>query len=232
LFSTVYALMSQVVLRIQPSGHAAYRAHEAPVGTSVVSVYHKLQEIETHTIAQDRLFAAIFLGFGTGLRRGEVLALRWKDVDVKTDTLQVRQTLVRVTNHHVPKGDSRTRLLFQEPKTSQSRRTIPIPEECLAALKQRKARQAEEKLLLGQAYQDHGLVFCQADGQPIDPRNFLRSFDRIIERAGLPPIRFHDARQPSATLMLELGESPKTVQTMLGHSRVAITLDIRTVKYH
>ena len=124
LFSTVYALMSQVVLRIQPSGHATYRAHEAQVGTSVVSVYHKLQEIETHTIAQDRLFAAIFLGFGTGLRRGEVLALRWKDVDVKTDTLQVRQTLVRVTNHNVPKGDSRTRLLFQEPKTSQSRHTL------------------------------------------------------------------------------------------------------------
>ena len=103
--------------------------------------------------------------------------------------------------------------------------TIPIPQECLAALKQHKARQAEEKLLLGQAYQDHGLVFCQANGKPIDPRNFLRSFDRIIEQAGLPPSRIHDARHTFATLMLELGESPKTVQTMLGHSRVAITLD-------
>jgi len=123
---------------------------------------------------------------------------------------------VRVTNHNVPKGEGRTRLLFQEPKTSLSRRTIPIPEECLAALKQHKARQAKEKLLLGQAYQDHGLVFCQADGKPIDPRNFLRSFDRMIERAGLPPIRFHDARHTFATLRLELGESPKTVQTMLG----------------
>jgi integrase len=177
-------------------------------------------------IAQDRLFAAIFLGFGTGLRRGEVLALRWKDVDVRTGTLQVRQALVRVTNHNVPKGEKRTRLLFQEPKTSPSRRTIPIPEACLAALKQHKARQAEEKLLLGQAYHDYGLVFCQADGKPIDPRNFLRSFDRLIAQAELPPIRFHDARHTFATLMLELGESPKTVQTMLGHSRVAITLDI------
>ena len=77
-------------------------------------------------IAKDRLFAAIFLAFGTGLRRGELLALRWKDVDVKTGTLQVRQTLVRVTNHHVPKGEGRTRPIFQEPKTSPSRRTIPI----------------------------------------------------------------------------------------------------------
>jgi integrase len=177
------------------------------------------------TIAQDGLFAAIFLGFGTGLRRGEVLALRWKDVNVKTGTLQVKQTLVRVTNHGATKAEGRTRLLFQEPKTSPSRRTLPIPEECLTALKQHKARQAEEKLL-GQAYHDHGLVFCQADGKPIDPRNFLRSFDRLIALAGLPPIRFHDARHTFATLMLELGESPKTVQTMLGHSRVAITLDI------
>jgi hypothetical protein len=67
-------------------------------------------------IAQDRLFAAIFLGFGTGLRRGEVLGLRWKDVDVKTGTLQVRQTLVRVTNHHVPKGEGRTRLIAEPGK--------------------------------------------------------------------------------------------------------------------
>jgi len=177
-------------------------------------------------IAQDRLFAAIFLGFGTGLRRGELLALRWKDVNVSTGTLQIRQTLVRITNHDAPARKGRTQLLLQEPKTSHSRRTVPIPEECLAALKQHKARQAEEKLLLGQAYHDHGLVFCQADGKPIDPRNFLRSFDRLIAQAGLPPIRFHDARHTFATLMLELGESPKTVQTMLGHSRVAITLDI------
>lgn len=92
--------------------------------------------------------------------------------------------------------------------------------------RQHKARQAEEKLLLRQAYQDYGLVFCQADGNPIDPRNFLRSFERMIEQAELPSIRFHDARHTFATLMLEWGESPKTVQTMLGHSRVAITPDI------
>jgi integrase len=177
-------------------------------------------------IAKDRFFAAIFLAFGTRLRRGELLALRWRDVDVKAGILHARQTLVRITNHGATKAEGRTQLIFQEPKISPSRRTIPIPEECLAALKQHKARQAEEKLLLGQAYQDHGLVFCQADGKPIDSRNFLRSFDRIIEQAGLPPSRVRDARHTFATLMLELRESPKTVQTMLGHSRVAITLDI------
>jgi integrase len=177
-------------------------------------------------ITQDRLFAAIFLAFGTGLRRGELLALRWRDVDLKASTLQVRQTLVRVTNRNAPKGEGKTRLLIQEPKTSHSRRTVPIPEACLAALHQHKARQAEEKLRLGPAYQDHGLVFCRPHGAPLAPEMLPKSFERLIVQAGLPPIRFHDTRHTFATLMLELGESPKTVQTMLGHSRVAITLDI------
>jgi integrase len=177
-------------------------------------------------ITADRLYAAFFLTFATGLRRGELLALRWRDVDLKTGVLHVRQTLVGVRNHGPRREEEKTMLAFQEPKTAQSRRTIPIPEACFAALKQQKAHQAEERLLLGQAYQDHGLVVCQADGKPIDPRNFTRYFDRVLRQAGLPRIRFHDARHTFATLMLELGESPKTVQTMLGHSRVAITLDI------
>jgi integrase len=80
--------------------------------------------------------------------------------------------------------------------------------------------------LLAQAYNDQGLVFCQPNGSPIDPRNFTRSFDRLLKQAGLPHIRFHDARHTFTTLMLELGESPKVVQTMLGHSRIATTLDI------
>jgi site-specific recombinase XerD len=94
------------------------------------------------------------------------------------------------------------------------------------ALKHHKGGQAEERLLLGEAYHDEGLIFCLADGKPIDPRNFARSFAQILRRAGLPQMRVHDLRHTFATLMLELGESPKTVQTMLGHSRVAITLDI------
>jgi integrase len=176
-------------------------------------------------ITQDRLFAAIFLAFGTGLRRGELLALRWKDVDQKAGTLEVRQTLVRVKNRARGAGEASTRLLIQEPKTQHSRRTVPIPEACLAALKQHRARQAEERLLLGPAYQDHSLVFCRPDGTPMDPERLPRTFARLLREAGLSPLRFHDARHTFATLMLELGESPKTVQTMLGHSRVAITLD-------
>jgi len=80
--------------------------------------------------------------------------------------------------------------------------------------------------MLGQAYQDYGLVFSRPDGRPLDPTEFSRHFGRMLKRAGLPSIRLHDARHTYATLMLELGEGPKVVQSMLGHSSVSVTLDI------
>jgi integrase len=79
---------------------------------------------------------------------------------------------------------------------------------------------------MGQAYQDNGLVFCHPDGTPLDPRSFTRHFKTLLKRSGLPVVRFHDLRHTFATLMLELGESPKTVQVMLGHSKISTTLDI------
>jgi integrase len=140
--------------------------------------------------------------------------------------LKVRPTLVRVGNHGATSSGRKTRLIFQEPKTDHSRRTIPIPVDIIEELQRHKSRPAQEKLLMGQAYEDYGLVFCQANGQPIDPRNFTRYFERLLKQAGLPRIRFHDGRHSFATLMLELGESPKVVQTMLGHTKIATTLDI------
>jgi integrase len=177
-------------------------------------------------IKEDRLFPALFLELGTGLRRGEILALRWRDLDLDTGVLHVRQTLVRVRNRETTDGARKTRLLIQEPKTDHSGRTIPVPEDIVETLKHHKAQQAQEKFLLGQAYNDQGLVFCQANGMLRDPRNFTRHFERLLMQAGLPHIRFHDGRHTFATLMLELGESPKTVQTMLGHTKISTTLDI------
>jgi integrase len=177
-------------------------------------------------VKEDRLFAALLLEVGTGLRRGELLALRWQDIDLDAGVLQVRQTLVRVRHHSPLHSDRKTHLIFQEPKTLHSKRTIPAPGDSILELRRYKALQAQEKLLLAHAYNDQGLVFCQPNGSPIDPRNFTRAFDRLLKQAGLPHIRFHDARHTFATLMLELGESPKVVQEMLGHSRIATTLDI------
>ena len=194
------------------------------------------KEMETLTVEQvtgqllpalqsDRLYAAYLTLFMVGLRRGELLGLRWKDVDVTAGVLHVRQTLVRIYNRDEGEG-RKTRLDFQEPKSEKSRRSVPIPDACLAALKRHKAHQAEEKLLLGQEYLDQGLVFAQADGTPIDPRSMNLYFTQALQRSGLSGIRLHDARHSFATWMLEQGVSPKVVQTMLGHSSIGVTLDV------
>src|SRR5262249_50976855 len=137
-----------------------------------------------------RLYAAFLTAFMVGLRRGELLGLRWQDIDWTAAVIHIRQTLVRVRDYEA----MRTRLIFQEPKTAHARRTIPLPETCLAALRQHRARQAEEKLMLGPGYIDHGLVFCQSAGRPMDPNTLDRAFKRALLAAGIPTIRLHDAR--------------------------------------
>jgi integrase len=176
------------------------------------------------------LSAAYLVLLMMGLRRGELLGVRWQDIDWKTHVLCVKQTLVRVRRFLLSveeeKGSSKTQLVTQEPKTERSRRTLPVPEACLAALRHHRARQAEEKLALGPAYQDHDLVFCRPDGGPIDPRTLNRAFHRVLAQAGLPRIKLHSTRHTYATWLLEQGESPRVVQELLGHSSVAITLDL------
>jgi integrase len=115
----------------------------------------------------DRLYAAFLTFFTVGLRRGELLGLRWQDIDLNDGVLHVRQILVRINNRGAKGEEKKTCLVFKEPKTEKSRRSVSIPGVCLDALKRHKAHQAEEKLLLGPDYQDNGLVFAQADGKLI-----------------------------------------------------------------
>ena len=172
-----------------------------------------------------RLYAAFLLELTTGLRRGALLALRWRDLDFENGLLHVRRILHRVK---LPNGEKKTALVFEEPKTVTARRTVPVPKAVLAELKAHKARQNEEKLKLGEAYEDHDLVFATPLGKPLDPDNFTKQFTRLLEKAGIPKVRFHDLRHTVATLLLEADEHPKVVQELLGHARISITLDLYT----
>ena len=152
----------------------------------------------------------------TGMRQGELLALRWQDVDWTYGRASVRQTLVRV------KGQT----LFREPKSPRSRRTITLPAVVLEALRTVKADQDDIRRLLGTEYADHSLVFCQPNGRPLHAHNLVqRDFRRVVRLAGLPRIRLHDLRHTHATLLLREGVHPKVVQERLGHSQISTTLD-------
>ena len=165
----------------------------------------------------DRLQALYELAIATGLRQGELLALRWSDLDLDAAVLRVERTLQRTKNG----------LRFGPPKTKSSRRSVALPTRTVRGLRAHRARQAEERIAIGAAWLDGALVFTTERGSPIEASNLRRrSFQPLLIRAGLESIRFHDLRHTAATLMLEQGIHPKVVSEMLGHSRISTTLDL------
>jgi integrase len=151
----------------------------------------------------------------TGMRRGEVLALTWDNVNLEERKISVAQSLI-----YDDEGFRFTTL-----KTNSSYRQISIDEDLAAELKRFKVKQNAFKLMLGPEYNDLGLVCCRENGNPIYFRTLAICFDRIIKKASVPKIRLHDIRHTHATILLRLGENPKIVSERLGHSRVGMTLD-------
>jgi integrase len=164
----------------------------------------------------DRLEALYVLAVHTGMRQGELLALRWQDVDMENTVVSVRRTLTR----------SGGRVAFGEPKTKKSRRSIRLTPQAVEALRSHLKRQLRDMEILGDRYRDQGLIFTTDTGAPINPSNLRqRSFASLLKRSGLPHMRFHDLRHTCATLLLSRGVHPKFVQELLGHATIAITLD-------
>ncbi len=164
----------------------------------------------------DRLEALYVLAISTGMRQGELLALKWEDADLERGVLRVRRTLT-----HVDKG-----FVVGEPKTKKSRRTIRLTVGAVQALSDHLSRQLEEMERMGSLYEPGGLVFATQRGTIINPSNLRnRSFKPLLNRMELPPIRFHDLRHTCATLLLSKNVNSKIVSEMLGHANIAITLD-------
>ncbi len=170
------------------------------------------------TRRRSRLEALYVLAVTTGMRQGEILGLRWRDVDVDQGMVQVRGSMQAL------KGVG---LHIAEPKTAGSRRHVMLSQRPIEALRRHRVAQAAERLRAGAGWEDNDLVFANEVGRPIAAGNLLRrSFEPLLKSAGLPRIRFHDLRHTSATLLLGQGVHPKIVSEMLGHSKITTTLDL------
>jgi integrase len=168
------------------------------------------------------LEALYVLALTTGMRRGELLALRWADVDVIKRTLTVTGTLQRVKH-----SDGTSTLERAQPKTKTSMRQIPLTAAAVDALKRHAERQGQRRAVVGSEWTDTGLVFTNERGGAVEPRNLLaRSFAPLLSEAGIPHVRFHDLRHTAATLMAAQGVHTKVVSEMLGHASIGITLDL------
>ena len=171
----------------------------------------------------DRFEALYILCLMCGLRQGEALALRWRDIDLDGGTLRVNLQLQRVRD-----GGG---LRFSEPKNA-SRRTVGLPQRAVSALKSHRKRQLEEKLAAGSLYRDEGLVFASRHGTPIDAQNVVnRYYKPLLKRASLPSIRFHDLRHSCLSLLAQRGEPIRDLQALAGHATAAFTLQRYTHHY-
>src|SRR5215207_10070502 len=172
--------------------------------------------LQTAHEAGDSLEALYVLAVHTGLRQGELLGLKWEDVDLEDGSLQVRRTLA--TTKAGPQLTS--------PKTKGSRRTVRLTQSTVNALRSHLERQLEEIGRAGSLWRENGLIFASEAGDPLDRRYVTNHrFKPLLKRAGLPQIRFHDLRHTCATLLLGRNVNPKIVSEMLGHASITITLD-------
>jgi integrase len=167
--------------------------------------------------AKGRRFYALYVVAATlGLRHGELLGLRWQDIDDERATVTIAQTVQRADG----------RLYIAEAKTEASEATIPLPKVTRRVLTEHRERQDQERRLAQDAWQEHDLVFASTIGTPTEPRNLGRDFEKVRELAGLPSVRLHDLRHTVVSLLLELGTPPHVVQAIARHAHIDVTMSI------
>lgn len=167
--------------------------------------------------ARETQYYALFHGaLYTGMRRSELLALRWSDIDLFGCELSVTRTL-----HQVRDGS----IVFGEPKSARSKRLIKLTPQNVSVLRLHREKQLTVNISLGKTLNESDLVFCHIDGTPLLPSSVTHAWEKLVKTTGVKRIRLHDARHSHASLMLKQGIHPKIVQERLGHSSIQITLD-------
>jgi integrase len=173
-------------------------------------------------IAGDRLEAFFWLALCLGPREGELLGVGWDDFDFEEGTVQLLRSLQRIKR----KEDKKSRLELVSTKTEDSDRTVRVPQIVLEKLRAHRIRQDEERRLAGSGWHETGMVFTTRKGTFLDPRNMLREYFRLRDRAHLPKIRFHDLRHSAATILKMGGVPDEAIQKLLGHASVRTTQEI------
>lgn len=185
------------------------------------------QKLFIEAIKGHNLEVLFLVALSTGLRLGEILGLKWSDIDFNTGTLTINRTLQRVTQID-RNGNRESKVIEQLPKTKNSIRTIPIPKNILIRLKDHKVEQSKNRLKLGDLYSNNDYVFCDKLGYPIDDKRPARNLKSVLTKLNIEPIKFHGLRHTYATRLFEANVPPKTVQVLMGHYDISITMDVYT----
>lgn len=176
------------------------------------------QFLESARADGDPMYAAYVLVLVLGLRKGEALGMSWEDVDLNDGELTIEFQLQRV----------RRKLRRRKVKTPTSEAPLPLPDICLTALRLRKGRQETDRAKADEIWRDGVLVFTTRHGTPIEPRNFNRSWDARVAKAGLRKITIHNARRTCGSLLADLGVHPRVAMQILRHADFKITMEIYT----
>jgi integrase len=204
------AVRWDLILRSPIAGAQPPRPRRAEPIVVDQALAHRLLE----AVAGTPYGLAAAIALGTGMRRGEILALRWSDLEGDLSVAYVQRSV-----HPTREG-----LAYELPKTKRSRRAVMLPEYLRLMLQSQREAQAGRREATRSNVQ-HNLVVDDADGEPMHPDSLSGGWRRTLRHAGLPPVRFHDLRHAHATLMLQQGIHPKIVSERLGHSSIGITLD-------